>query len=290
MTNDDHDAAQSSPEQSLDQLGQTARILEEIASAGSWLPLTTVRLAFSLQEVLAPIFLEAVRQRAAAAQPTNIRQHRLATFGIFYLAQHRDPYLLEPLVRLMEVSNPDAHDEWLFSNRIFFFGHRLLAGVSPLSARRQMELVMNSALQPLTRSAALPAIGLLAAFGDISRSEAVHHMRTLFKVVKAAQIPDLDSNWVRTAVKIHCRELQRELQWFLASGRLERDCRSLIADVMQQHPDDLFLSILELESAVDVFRNVFQQDVRDGEVGLLPNSMIPGLHEFLELGPQPRVN
>jgi hypothetical protein len=290
MTNDDNDAAQFSTEQSPGQPGQARRVLEEIASAGSWLPITTVRAAFCIREALTPIFLDIVRQRAAAAHPTDIRQHRLAAFGVFYLAQHREPELFEPLVRLMETCSADAHDEWLFSDRIFFFGHRLLAGVSPLAPQRPISLVMNPNLRPLTRSTALPAIGLLAALGDISRSEAVRHMRSLFGEVKAARIPELDSNWVRTAIKIHCRELQRELQWFLASGRLERDSRPLIADAMRQHPDDLFLSILELESAVDVFRNVFPQDVRDGEVGLLPNSMIPGLHEFLERGPGPGAN
>ncbi len=268
----------------------TNQILGAISSAGSWLPLTTLRQAFCHREVLSPILLNAVRQRAATAHLDDIRQHRLATFGIFYLAQHRDPELFEPLIRLMENTDPDAHDEWLSSNRIFFFGHRLLAGVSPLSPQRPMEVVTNPNLRPLTRSSALPAMGLLAAFGDISRADAVRHMRSLFKVVKAARIPELDSNWVRTAAKIHCVEFQRELQWFLASGRLERDCRSLIADVMQQHPDDLFISILGLESAIDLFGNVFQQDVRDGEIGLLPNSMIPGLHAFLEQGPPPRVN
>lgn len=266
------------------------QIIEEIGSAGSWLPLTTVQAVFAHHRALTPVFLEAVRERAATPNPNDIRLQRLATFGLFYLAQHRNQDLFEPLVRLMEMSDEQAQDEWLFSSRLFFFGHRLLAGISPTNPERVIEIVMNPNLRAMTRATALPAIGLLAAFGDIARNEAVRHLRTLFPTIKAARIPDLEANWVRTAAKVHCVELQNELQWFLSSGRMDRDFGSLIANVLRHHPDDIFLSILQLEPAVDIVRNVFQIEVRDGEIGLLPNAMIPRLHEFLEQGPEISVN
>jgi hypothetical protein len=71
---------------------------------------------------VSPALLEAVTNRASAGDGRDIRNHRLATFGIFYLAQMRDPRILEPLVQLFESTNPEAEDEWLFSARLFFSG------------------------------------------------------------------------------------------------------------------------------------------------------------------------
>lgn len=127
-------------------------IREHIENAGAWLPLTVVRQAFTQHEALTPILLEAVRQRAAARHLLDIRQQRLAAFGLFFLAQHRDRRTFDPLVQLFESVVPEQQDEWLFANRLFFFGHRLLVGVCPLDAQRVMDLALESKLNPLTRS------------------------------------------------------------------------------------------------------------------------------------------
>src|ERR1043165_3309096 len=95
-------------------------ILQRIADAGAWLPLTVVRRTFTEHQAVAPALLEAVTNRASAGDGRDIRNHRLATFGIFYLAQMRDPQVFQPLVQLFESTNPEAEDEWLFSARLFF--------------------------------------------------------------------------------------------------------------------------------------------------------------------------
>lgn len=87
---------QSKQKLPLPLLMEIARIPEEISAAGSWLPFTTVRLAFCHREALTPILLDAVRQRATVASSSDIRQHRLVTFAVFYLAQQREPELFEP--------------------------------------------------------------------------------------------------------------------------------------------------------------------------------------------------
>jgi hypothetical protein len=131
------------------------RLLNQIEEAGAWLPLTTVRQAFGQCEAIIPALLTAIQQRAETAHSTDIRQHRLATFGVFYLAQHREPRLFAPLIRLLETTNPDQQDEWLFAGRLFFFGHRLLAGVCPFNAQQLVDLAMDPTLSSMTRAAAL---------------------------------------------------------------------------------------------------------------------------------------
>jgi hypothetical protein len=265
-------------------------ILEQIEQAGAWLPLTTVRQAFSHSQSLIPAFLKAVEARAAGSSAEEVPAQRRAAFGLFFLAQHREPRLLAPLVRLFETVDPWQQDEWLFAGRLFFFGHRLIAGVCPLELWRPLELACNATLKPLTRSAALCAIGLHAASGDITRTEAVCQLRKLFRTVRAGRDVDMDACWARTAVKVHSRDLQRELEWFLASGRLDRDCRRIIAGAIQNDPDSNFISITALDPMVDLFTNVFPHDIRDGEAGLLPNGQIPGLEFFMEREPSPTRN
>jgi hypothetical protein len=97
-------------------------IIDCIGQAGSWLPLLTVRRAFTKRETLAPFLLRAVEQRAASADGRDIRNVRLVTFGMFFLAQIREPRLFEPLVRLFETTNADAKDEWLFPEDYFSSG------------------------------------------------------------------------------------------------------------------------------------------------------------------------
>jgi hypothetical protein len=145
------------------------QILKEIESAGAWLPLVTVREAFEQRETLSPFFLDAVQQRAAGKASSDIRLQRVATFGMFFLAQHRDHRLLEPMIQLLESFDPWTQDEWLFSNRLGFFAHRLLAGVCALNAQIPMDLALNPKLKSLTRIIGVSAIGMMAAYGDITR-------------------------------------------------------------------------------------------------------------------------
>jgi hypothetical protein len=262
-------------------------IIDCIGQAGSWLPLIAVRRAFTNRDTLASLLLAAVEQRATAPCDRDIRNVRLATFGMFFLAQIRDPRLFEPLVRLFEKPNPDAEDEWLFSGRLFFFGHRLLAGVCPHDPRRLLELALNANLKPLTRSLGVCAIGLLGAYGDITRAEAIRLVRETFKPMRALKEEWTSSSWARVAAKLHCRQFERELQWFLASGLLSLDCRQDIARALCGDPDAHLISVLSLEPMVDLFTNVFAWDIRNGEIGLLPNGQIPGLDLFR--GEEPRT-
>ena len=220
----------------------------------------------------------------------DIRQQRLATFGLFFLAQHRDRRTFDPLVQLFESVDSELQDEWLFANRLFFFGHRLLAGVCPLDAQRVMDLALDSKLNPLTRSIAVCAIGMLAAYGDITRAEAVQRHRQLFKMVQNFRHGFMDDCWVRAAAKLHSAEFERELQWFLASGRLDSHLRSIIAGAIRMDHEANFATIVALEPMVDIFFNIFPQDMRDGEVGLLPNGQIPHLNRFTETELEPRTN
>ena len=55
-------------------------------------------------------------------------------------------------------------------------------------------------------------------------------------------------------------------------------------------PDLHLLSVRALEPMVDLFSNVFPQDVRSGEIGLLPNGQIPGLGMFVGEEPRPKDN
>jgi hypothetical protein len=265
-------------------------ILNSIAEAGSWLPITAVRWAFTEHEAVGPVVLEAVQKHAAFTDGRDIRNRRLATFGIFFLAQVRDRRLFEPLVRLFESTNPEADDEWLFSARLFFFGHRLLAGVCPHDPRRPLELALNPDLKPLTRAIAVCAIGLLGAYGDIHRAEAVRFLRQTFKPVRTLREDWTASCWSRTAAKLHCREFERELQWFLASGLLSFTCRQDIARALQGDPDAHLISVIALEPMVDLFSNVFPQEIRSGEIGLIPNGQIPGLELFRGSEPRTKEN
>ncbi len=258
------------------------RICGQIENAGAWLPLTVVRQAFAQKDALTPLLFDAVRDRAAAGASLDIRRQRLAAFGLFFLAQHRDRRMFEPIVRLLETVDPAEQDEWLFANRLFFFGHRLLAGVCPLDAQRVMDLASDSKLSPFTRSFGLCALGMLAAYGDITRAEAVHRHRCLFKMVQDLKDEYLDDCWVRTAAKLHSLGLLGELQWFLASGRLDDHLQSIIAGAMRTHHEANFATIVALEPMVDIFTNIFPRDMRDGEVGLLPNAQIPNLELFTE--------
>jgi hypothetical protein len=266
------------------------QIINQIENAGAWLPLTVVRQAFTQHESLTPIFLERVRQRAVTKGLLDIRQQRLAAFGLFFLAQHRDPRTFDPLVQLFESVDSEQQDEWLFASRLFFFSHRLLAGACPSDARRVMELALDSKKNPFTRSIGLCAIGMLAAYGDISRAEAVQLHRQLFKMVQNFKHRFMDGCWARAATKLHSAEFERELQWFLASGRLDSHDRSIIAGAMRSQHEENFATIVALEPLVDIFFNIFPQDMRDGEVGLLPNGQIPNLHRFTETESEPRTN
>jgi hypothetical protein len=261
------------------------QIIEQIKAAGSWLPLTTLRQAFNQCEALTPPLLEAVRLRAEAESPLDIPLQRLAAFGVFFLAQHREPRLLESLVRLFETSNPALEDEWLFSGRLFFFGHRLLAGVCRLDAQIPMQMALDAKLTNATRSIAVCAIGMMAAYGDCTRAEAVKRHRQLFPPTQALKCEFMDGCWVRAAAKLDAQALERELKWFMASGRLDSHCRSVIAGAMGVPPELSFASIVALEPLVDMFLSVFPQDMRRGEIGYLPNGQIPNLDLFAEDAP-----
>jgi hypothetical protein len=266
------------------------QITNQIESAGAWLPLTVVRQAFTQHEALMPMFLEAVRQRAAPKGLLDIRHQRLAAFGLFFLAQHREPRMFDPLIRLFESVDSAQQDEWLFATRLFFFSHRLLAGICPSDPKRVMDLASDSKANPFTRSIAVCTIGMLAAYGDITRAEAVRWHRELFKMVQNLKHDFLDGCWARAATKLHSAEFERELQWFLASGRLNRHDRSIISGAIRSHHEENFASIVALEPMVDIFLNVFPQDMRDGEIGLLPNGQIPNLNRFAEIESEPRTN
>lgn len=268
----------------------TKEIMDNIGQAGSWLPVVTVRQAFTRRDELAPILLEAVEKRAAAQDARDIANHRLAAFGVFFLAQNRDRRLFEPLVQLFESMNPEAEDEWIFSGRLFFFGHRLLAGVCPHDPQRPIDLALNSELKPETRALAVSAIGLLGTYADISRADAVRLLRDTFKPIRALKDPLITENWARTAAGLHCHEFERELQWLLASGLLSHQCRHDIGRALRGNPDAHLISALALEPMVDLFLNVFPVEIRSGEIGLLPNGQIPGLELFLGDEPRPKHN
>src|SRR5664279_6718 len=275
-------------DQAIGSIMTPEEILHHITEAGAWLPITVVRQAFGQHEALAPSFLDAVQLRAAANHGQDIRAQRLAAFGVFFLAQRRDRRLFEPLIRLFETADHEHQDEWLFSIRLFFFGHRLLAGVCPLDGQKLGELALDDKLKPLTRSLALCAIGLRATYGDVARAEAVRRLRATYNAVRTLKSDWADSCWARTAAKLHSKEFERELQWFLASGRLPLQCRQDIAGAMRTHPDANFISVIELDPMVDLFSNVFPRDMRNGEVGLLPNGQIPGLEFYEGSEPNPK--
>jgi len=261
-----------------------------IGQAGSWLPLVTVRQAFTHRDALAPVLLEAITRRGTAKDGRDIVNQRHATFGVFFLAQVRDPRLFDSLVQLLETLNPEVEDEWTLSGRLFFFGHRLLAGVCPNDAQRVIDLALNPALKIETRATAVSAIGLLGAYGVIARADAVRLLRDTFKPIKETKNDLLAENWARTAARLHCREFERELQWFLASGLLSQQCRHDIGQALRQDPDALLISTIAFEPTVDLFSNVFPQEIRNGEIGLLPNGEIPGLELFRGQEPKPRNN
>ena len=268
----------------------TKEIMDCIGQAGSWLPLVTVRKAFTQRNSLAPLLLEAVQKRAAVKDGRDIVNHRLATFGVFFLAQCRDGRLFEPLVQLFESTNPASEDEWTFSGRLFFFGHRLLAGVCAHNPQLPIDLVLNPSLKTETRATAVSAIGLMGAYADIARAEAIRLLRGTFKPIREMKDELMAENWARTAARLHCREFERELQWFLASGLLNQQCRYDIGQAFRQDPDTLLISTIAFEPMVDLFGNVFEQGIRNGEIGLLPNSQVPGLELFRGEEPRPRHN
>lgn len=131
---------------------------------------------------------------------------------------------------------------------------------------------------------------MLAAYGDITRAEAVQRHRQLFKMVQNLRHEFMDDCWVRAAAELHSEAFERELQWFLASGRLDGHLRSLIAGAMRKHQETNFATIVALEPMVDICSNIFPQDMRAGEVGLLPNGQIPHLERFTESELEPRTN
>ena len=266
---------------------EPTEIPNRIGATGAWLPITLVRQAFEQREALMPIFLEAVQARATAPAPLEVSQNRIATFGLFFLAQHRDRRLFQPLIQLCESLDPYEQDEWLLANRLFCFGHRLLAGICPGAGAQPLRLALDENRRPETRSLAIGAVGLSAVYGDRSRAETVTHLRTLFRPVQALNQELTTSTWARTAAKIHCREFERELQWVLASGRLDRVGRDDVAGALGQDPDALFISAQHFEPPVDLFRNVFTQEFRNGEPGLLPNGDLPLLEQYRD--PEPRV-
>jgi len=269
---------------------EAKQIINEIELAGASFPLTTMRQAFGQNESLTPVLLDAVQKRAAAKNSSDIRLQRVATFGLFFLAQHRDRRLLQPMVQLLESVDPWEQDEWLFSNRVGFFAHRLLAGVCPLDAQTPMDLALNPKLKSFTRTIAMSTIGMMAAYGDITRAEAVQRHRQLYKPVQILRDPEMDGCWARAAVKLDSKAFERELQWFLASGRLDSLNRTLISSALRVDPETSFASIVALEPLVNMFINIFSQDMREGEIGFLPNGEIPFLEHFREAMAPPRTN
>jgi hypothetical protein len=275
------------PYEKLRVIMEQSEILNGIGLAGSWLPKTLVRQALEQREGLMPIFLEVVQARACATSPLEVRHSRLATFGVFFLAQYRDRRLFDPLLRLFEKLDPYEQDEWLFANRVFYYGHRLLAGICPLDGERSWRVALDATPRPETRSVAIGAVGLSAVYGDSSRAETIARLRALFAPVQKLNEELTTSTWGRTAAKLHCREFERELQWLLASGRLDRGSREDIAGALRQNPDVLFISAQHFESPVDLFTNVFRQEFRNSEPGLLPNGELPGLE--LHQDPEPNL-
>jgi hypothetical protein len=250
----------------------------------------TVRHAFENHGTLGPTLLEAVKMHAIGAHAGDIRAHRLTAFGVFYPAQLREPHLLEPLIRLFETLDHERQDEGLFPVRTFFFGHRLLAGVCPSNSQRLLELALDTSLKPLTRALAICAIGLLGVYGDVPRANAVMQLRATFKVVKDLREEWTSNCWARTTVKLHTKEFEREVQWFLASGRLSLPGRQQVAAAMRAHPDDNFISVVALDPMADVFCNVFPREMRNGELGLVPNGQIPDLELYGSPEPDPGSN
>ena len=100
----------------------------------------------------------------------------------------------------------------------------------------------------------------------------------------------LAENWARTAARLHCREFERELQWFLASGFPNQQCRYDIGQALRQDPDALLIATIAFEPMVDLFSNVFEQGIRNGEIGLIPNGEVPGLELFRGQEPKPKHN
>ena len=154
-----------------------------------------------------------------------------------------------------------------------------------------MNLALDAKLNPSTRSIAVCTIGMMAAYGDITRAEAIHRHRRLFKTVQNLGSDFMDGCWVRAASKLGSKALERELQWFLASGRLDSRTQSIVTVALRQDVGLMFPTIVILEPQVDMFLHVFPQDMRDGEIGFLPNGEIPGLDPFRrEEKPEPRNN
>jgi len=153
-----------------------------------------------------------------------------------------------------------------------------------------MNLALDAQLNPFTRSIAVCAIGMMAAYGDISRAEAIHRHRQLFKPTQNLKNKFMDGCWVRAASKLDSRAFQRELQWFLASGRLSGHDQSIFSGAMTADPEGNFASIVVFEPLVDLFLHVFPQDMSAGEIGFLPNGQIPYLDRFREEQGEPHTN
>lgn len=256
------------------------QILDQISEAENWLPITTVRCAFMYAEAVTPVLLDKVQKEIVSAGRSAVRDKRLAAFGMFFLAQHGNARLFDALIHLFETHDPWKQDEWLFSRRLFFFGHRLLAECALPSERSPVDVALDPKLKPLTRSLAVATIGLQAAYGFVSRKQAVHDLRRLFNTFKEENIQPVMENWALTACKMHSRKFEQELLWCLSSNRMGEDLRPLVNASLQTHPDTNFASILPLESPVDLMHNVFPRIIRDGEVGFNPNAEIPNLGDF----------
>jgi len=256
---------------------ETKQILNEIESAGAWLRLVTMRHAFDQRDTLTPVFLDAVQQRAAAKVDSDIQLQRVATFGLFFLAQHRERRVLEPMIRLLDSVESGVQDEWLFTARILYFGPRLIAGACPLDAQTPTNLALDSKLKPTTRGTVLCAIIMLAANGDITRAEAIVRFRQLFKPVQNLQQSSVAIWWVRAAAKLDAILFAHEIEWFLQSGLLTGNEQSYISEARQLDRQTLFASIALVEPPIDMTTNVFPQDMRHGEIGFIPNGQIPNL-------------
>ena len=230
--------------------------------------------------VLVPQLLEAVCERASAPRSCMASLQRLSTFGLFLLAQKRHPGLYAPLMKLLDAAAPELNDEWLCSRRLRFHAAQIVAAACP-DGRRLMNLAEDPKAQAHIRGAALEAIGLLAAFGDATRAETVSRLRALYPMVRRADDPILDSSWVSIAAKVHWHRLDNELRWFMSSGRLPAGLREVIADATRQHPDTNFVAVMALEPPINILVNVFAQEFRDGEVGLVVNKSGPDLSGYL---------
>lgn len=91
----------------------------------------------------------------------------------------------------------------VFSERLFFFAHRLMAGVSSDDPRPLLDLVLQPNLNPLTRATGVSAISLQGGYGDIARGDAVRLMRETFKLVRALKEQWTACCWARTTAKLH---------------------------------------------------------------------------------------